>query len=183
MVVARASGGGFDRRRGGRGRRGADREVVGPLVVTARLSSRRTSSTTITLSLETPGGATSARDTDFVVASLPEITIPSGMMETTGTVVLAAVDDSFFEGVETIAVTGFAGSLTVTGVALDLVDNDDRPTLRLTPDGARSITEGSSDTIQVALQWFGGATLEDDLALELSASSSSGVFRRICGQN
>ena len=64
------------------------------IVVTARLSSRRTSSTTITLSLETPGGATSARDTDFVVASLPEITIPSGMMETTGTVVLAAVDDS-----------------------------------------------------------------------------------------
>ena len=60
------------------------------ITVTATLSSVRTSETTITLSL---GGT--ARATDYTVQSLPEITIAIGQTQSTATVVLTAVDDSF----------------------------------------------------------------------------------------
>ena len=95
--------------------------------VTATLSSARTSATVVTLSL---GGT--ARSTDYAVQSLPTITIPANGTTASGTLIIAAVDDNFWETAETVEITGSAGSLTVTGAEIGIVDGESRPGLRMT---------------------------------------------------
>ena len=102
---------------------GSSRDVE----VTATLSSARTSATVVTLSL---GGT--ARSTDYAVQSLPTITIPANGTTASGTLIIAAVDDNFWETAETVEITGSAGSLTVTGAQIGIVDGESRPELRMT---------------------------------------------------
>ena len=69
--------------------------------VTATLSSARTSATEVTLSL-----SGTARSTDYAVQSLPTITIPANGTTASGTLIIAAVDDNFWELDESIEVSG-----------------------------------------------------------------------------
>ena len=101
--------------------------------------------------------------------SLPDITIPAGEEQNTGTLILSAVDDSFFEGTEEITVTGSAGALPVTGTSFDLSDNDAQPTLQLAL-SENTILEGGSKTIIATSLLVGGSTFEDDLELQLSST-------------
>ena len=117
------------------------------ITVTATLSSVRTSETTITLSL---GGT--ARATDYTVQSLPQITIAMGQTQSTATVVLTAVDDSFYEGPESLAVNGSASGLNVTAASVELQDNDTLPRLSVSGRQIQLTEGGASRTVTVEIR-------------------------------
>ena len=132
--------------------------------VTAALSATRATPTTITLSL---GGT--ARATDYTVQSLPSITIPARSTVAQETLVLAPVDDGFFEQTETIAVNGAADGLTVNGTAFDLQDNDEQPDLAVAVPELTRLDEGEEKDITFTVRLHDGGLLEDPVAVSISA--------------
>ena len=134
------------------------------ITLTARVSPPQTTDTTVTLSL---GGT--ARATDYNVAgSLPTITIEANRSQGVATLVLSPVDDSFFEGGETIVVNGSATGLDVAGVSVDLNDNEQQPAVSLTSQGLIILTEGESVSAELALV-LEGAVFEDDQEFTIDA--------------
>ena len=144
------------------------------IAVTATLSTAQTSTTTITLSLA--GTAVGGAGKDYTVPdALPTITISTGQTAGSTTLVISPVDDTFWEGDETIEVNGSAGSLTVTGATLTLTDDEERPELVLSPNrlfGAVNEDYGTiSQNIRVLLR--GSATLDYDLSLTISVDEDA----------
>ncbi len=140
------------------------------VTVTATLSAARSANTVVDLTL---GGT--AKSTDYgIVGSLPDITIPDGQTVGTADVTLSPVDDSFFEGEETIGIGGTVAGLTVSGVNVPLADNEQPPTLQLQlsheyePGKFRLFSsstiwdEGDEATIRIAVLLSGGSVFEED---------------------
>ena len=154
-----------------------DNAVATEVTVTATLSSMRTSSTVITLSL----AGTATRGTDYLVSStLPRITIAANQTEASVIVVFTPVDDTFWEGGESIEVNGQAGSsVAVQGATLPLGDNENRPSISLfwSPSYTFSdlrIPEESATPVSYTLhaELSSGATLETDTPITLSLETN-----------
>ena len=139
------------------------------VAVTATLSGSRGSATTITLSL---GGT--AQPSDYTVLSLPDIEIAAG--DTTGdaTLILAPVDDNFWEIPETVEVTGSADGLMVTGASFRIDDNETEPTLTIAPSDT-SFREGESATNVTIAIGLDGALLETDLVGQVDLQYHGGL--------
>ena len=142
------------------------------IAVKATLSTSRSSATTITLSLG--GTATEGESKDYTVNPdpLPTITIPANTTTGNTTLVVSPVDDTIYEGDETIEVNGSAGSLTVTGASLNLTDNDEAPSISIvviSPSyNPRLYAEqATSQEMVFEARLEGGTTLEEDLDITL----------------
>ena len=124
-------------------------ENAGDAEITASFSSADTSEisglTTVTLSFA-DGTAASGAGNDYtapaagseITVDIPANTVSSAATSLSG---LALINDTVAEAEETIAVSGTAGSHTVTGTNLTVVDDDSVVTLTLTP---AKLTEGSN---------------------------------------
>ena len=113
---------------------------------------------TVTVSVgDDADGATSG--TDYTAVSDFTITIAAGKSSGTGTFTLTPVDDTLFEGDETITVAGASTGLTVSGASVTLTD-DDQPTLTLTADPA-SVAENAGATQVTITASTGGVTFAD----------------------
>ncbi|MCY3672340.1 MAG: hypothetical protein OXH14_14860 [Alphaproteobacteria bacterium] len=125
--------------------------------VTATLDSTRTEETVIKLSF---GGA--AKSTDYKVVSAPDITIAAGSMTGTANLTLAAVDDNYFEGAETLSINGAASGVEVTGLDISIADNNTAPELDVsTTPSIISIEEGQSADILITVRLVGGSRFEE----------------------
>ncbi len=141
------------------------------VVVTATLSTARTSETSVTLSL-----AGTARNSDYSVApsTLPTITIAAGSTTGTANLVVSVVDDAHYEGTETLYIGGAAGDLEVSGATVNVGDNDSAPTLVMTTVSI-SLAEGGSGQATVAIRLSTGGTFEEDVTVSLVEAERSSV--------
>ena len=104
--------------------------------------------------------------------------IPSGQTTASGTFVVSLVDDTLWEGEETIEVNGSAGSLTVTGASLALEDNDRVSAINLTYAGGLlgdrlfEETEGLQ-TAELRATLVGPSTFSQDTTVTLSFAGSA----------
>ena len=151
------------------------------IAVTATLSAMRTSATTITLTLG--GTAVGGAGKDYTTpAPLPTITIPANTMTGNTNLSVSPVDDTIYEGDETITVTGSAGGLTVTGADLTLQDDETRPQIRLradlgVPQAIIHFSENGGTqyvTIYAILQ--GDATLPQDTEITFTLTREGTLF-------
>ena len=147
----------------------------------------------------TVGSGTAEAGTDFTAVDDFMLTIAAGDTSGTASFTLAPVDDALGEGNETVTVTGSAtGGLTVTGTAVEIVDNDTAPTaVTLTAEPA-NVNEGAGTArVAVTATLDGGAlgegtvvtvtvgsgtaeagtdfTMIDDFALTITAGDTSGT--------
>ena len=122
-----------------------------------------------TISLTFGGSATA--DSDYTVTP-SSITLPAGA--TSGTAVVAPLDDTIAEGDETILITASLGDAEIGAVELALADDDaDLLAFSLTVDPA-TIAEGETATVTVDT---GGATFdaEQTITLTLGGSATEGA--------
>ena len=98
------------------------------VTVTATLSAPRSGPTVVTLSL---GGTASDPDDYQVLGSLPSITIQSGQTTSTAQVIVSLVDDTLYEGDETIALGGSSGGAAVVPSSITVRDDETQPTITL----------------------------------------------------
>ena len=142
------------------------------IAVTATLSATRSSATTVTLSLA--GTATRGAGKDYTTPQnpLPTITIPANATTGNTTLIISPVDDTFWEGDETIEVNGSAGGLTVTGATLTLTDNDEAPSIQLvfishSNNPSVFAEQATSVNVEFEARLEGGTTLEEDIDITL----------------
>ena len=134
------------------------------VTVTATLATASSSNTVVDLSL-----SGSTKSSDYTVVTLPDITIPSGETTASASLTLSPVDDIFYEGEETVTIGGSASGFSVTGVDVPFLDNDARPTLRVTfrKTGSTSnwvyVEEGDSVNIEGTVTLVGGSRFESDV--------------------
>ena len=142
------------------------------VAVTATLSATRAGPTTVALSLG--GTATAPGDYTVLPSPLPSITIPAGDTAHAATLIVSTVDDTIYEGAESIEVSGSAGGLTVTGASLTLEDNDQAPEIRIAYQFTRlhEDTPGPQTT-RLEATLHGGATLPEDTIIRLSLSGAA----------
>ncbi|MYD00840.1 MAG: hypothetical protein F4X06_00635, partial [Gammaproteobacteria bacterium] len=139
--------------------------------VTATLASTRTVDTVIKLSF---GGV--AKSTDYKVVSKPDIAIAAGSMTGTANLTLAAVDDSYFEGAETLSINGAASGVEVTGLDISIADNDTAPKLDVsTTPSIVSIEEGQSANILITVRLVGGSSFEESQKVGFSWASDNAI--------
>ena len=92
------------------------------VTVTATASAAVAANTPVTVSI---GGGSATKGTDYTSVASLEIEIPAGGTTGTGAFKLTPVDDTEIEGKETIAVSGSASGLSVTGTTLTLTDKEE----------------------------------------------------------
>ena len=92
------------------------------VTVTATASSAVAANTPVTVSI---GGGTATSGTDYTAAASLALEIPAGGTTGTGAFKLTPIDDTEIEGKETIAVSGSASGLSVTGTTLTLTDKEE----------------------------------------------------------
>ena len=97
----------------------------------------------------TVAGGTATAGTDFAVVSGFTLTIATGESSGTGTFTLKPVDDAVSEGDETVAVSGTATGLTVSGAEVTIGDDEAAPTVTLAL-GATEIGENGGSTAVTA---------------------------------
>ena len=138
----------------------------------------RTEDTTVTLSLSDQ----SATMTDDYTASLAEtaLTIPAGQFFAETTLTVTPIQDTLYEGDETLLVTGQNSTpgLTVNSLRLVLKDDDPAPTvIRLSVDPG-SIDEGESSVLGTVTATLDGAsTLLYDVNVTVTVTSSDANTR------
>ena len=98
------------------------------VTVTATLSAPRSGPTVVTLSA---AGTAIDPDDYQVLGSLPSVTIPTGQTENTATLVFSLVDDTLYEGDETIALGGSSGGAAVVPSFITVRDDETQPTITL----------------------------------------------------
>ncbi len=146
------------------------------ITVTATLSTQSSTATSIVLSLS----ELTATSADYQLhGSLPTILIPAGDSSATGEITLTAVDDSYFEGPQTLSVGGSGTGVTVNAVSLSIQDNDDRPTLGLSI-SPREAREGESVDMTFSVTLSGGDPLEQDLDLTISINDPTSEWTVAC---
>ena len=142
------------------------------ITVTATLSGQRSLArdTRVQLALE---GGSAAADEDYEPATAV-LTIPAGQMNATATLTLTPVDDTVWEGDETVTISGTAGDLSVTPAEVTITDDDAAPTgvtLTLAP---AVIGEAAGETdLTVTATLTGGDSSIVDTEIELSVEGVS----------
>ena len=146
--------------------------------VTATLSASRSASTVVTLSLggeARPGGPGVG---DYTVSpASPVITIPSGETESSVTLVVNPVDDTYWEQDEEITVDGSASGVTVTGDFFVIADDEQAPGLEIGFDsGFHRLRPGRSFTDTVALRLTGDSTFESAETVTVDVEGASEYY-------
>ena len=142
------------------------------ITVTATLSGQRSLArdTRVQLALE---GGSAAADEDYEPATAL-LTIPAGQMSASATLTLAPVDDTVWEGNETVTIAGTAGGLSVTPAEVTITDDDAAPTgvtLTLAP---AVIGEAAGETeLTVTATLTGGDARIADTEIALSVEGVS----------
>ena len=133
------------------------------VMVTATLSSTRTSPTTVSLNYS--GTAPSSY---YTAAGTPSITIAAGLTTGTTTVTIAPNDNDTHGGNKSIIIGGRSGTLQVKpAIGFDISDNEEAPSVSLTaaPD---SITEDAGATNVRLTAELTGALLESAATVNVS---------------
>ncbi len=145
------------------------------VTVTASIASGRSADLIIDLSL---GGTAKSSDYE-VVGSLPAITITAGQTTGTGDVTLSAMDDSFFEGPETLRVEGTIRGQPqdeVASVDITIADNDSAPQLNVTVDPPnRLIQEGARQQFDIVVSLIGGGRFEESETITVSLADDNQI--------
>ena len=142
------------------------------ITVTAALNGQRSLArdTRVQLALE---GGTATADDDYEPATAL-LTIPAGRMSASATLTLTPVDDTVWEGDETVTIAGSAGGLSVTPAELTITDDDAAPTgvtLTLAP---AVIGEAAGETdLTVTATLTGGDARIADTEIRLSVEGVS----------
>ena len=142
------------------------------ITVTATLNGQRSLArdTRVQLALE---DGSAAADDDYEPATA-RLTIPAGQMNATATLTLTPVDDTVWEGDETVTIAGTAGDLSVTPAEVTITDDDTAPTgvtLTLAP---TVIGEGAGETeLTVTATLTGGDSRIADTEIALSVEGVS----------
>ena len=142
------------------------------ITVTATLNGQRSLArdTRVELALE---DGSAAADDDYEPATAL-LTIPAGQMSASATLTLTPVDDTVWEGDETVTIAGSAGDLSVTPAEVTITDDDAAPTgvtLTLAP---AVVGEAAGETgLTVTATLTGGDARIADTEIELSVEGVS----------
>ena len=142
------------------------------ITVTATLNGQRSLArdTRVELALE---GGTAAADEDYEPATAL-LTIPAGQMRAGATLTLTPVDDSVWEGDETLTISGTAGDLSVTPAELTITDDDAAPTGVTLTLASAVIGEAAGETdLEVTATLTGGDARIADTEIALSVEGVS----------
>ncbi len=137
------------------------------VTVTATLSAPRTGPTVVTLSV---GGTAIDPDDYQVLGSLPSVTIPTGQTQNTATLVFSLVDDTLYEGDETIAVGGSSGGAAIVPSVITVRDDETQPTITLAVNDIVHLSEASpaaTSLSTVTATLLGGSTFSRDTTFTL----------------
>ena len=149
-------------------------EAAGPATVTATLAA--VSGLPVTVNLAFSGSATL---TDDYTRSGTSITIPAG--QTTGSITLTAVQDTLYEGNETIVVdisTVSGGTETGTQqVTATITDDDPAPGVRLSLTGSPLAEAAGQATVTATLSAVSGLPVTVNLAYSGSATLTDDYTR------
>ena len=144
------------------------------VTVTATLSAPRTGPTVVTLSA---AGTAIDPDDYQVLGSLPSVTIATGQTQNTATLVFSLVDDTLYEGDETIALGGSSGGAAVVPSFITVRDDDTQPTITLAQTATSSFLWEASpaDTISstVTATLLGVSTFARDTTFTLDVGRGS----------
>ena len=133
------------------------------VMVTAMLSSTRTSPTTVSLNYS--GTAPSSY---YTAAGTPSITIAAGLTTGTTTVTIAPNDNDTHGGNKSIIVGGRSGTLQVKpAIGFNISDNEAEPSVELSLDPS-SITEAAGATNVRVTAELDGALLESSATVKLT---------------
>ena len=141
------------------------------VTVTATLSAAQTGPTVVTLSA---AGTAIDPDDYQVLGSLPSVTIPSGQTEKTATLVLSLVDDTLYEGDESIELGGSSGGVTVVPGSITVRDDETQPTITLAVNDVADLSEASpaaTSLSTVTATLLGGSTFSRDTTFTLDFRS------------
>ena len=132
-----------------------------------------TSATEVTV---TVSGGTATAGSDFAAVTDLALTIAMGESSGTGTFTLQPVNDAVSEGAETVAVSGTASGLTVTGAAVTIGDDEALPTVTLAL-GSTTIGEnGGSTAVTASLDHGSSAETTITVSVTPVAPATSGDY-------
>ena len=138
-----------------------------------------TEDTNVTVSI---ADDTAVSGSDFGAVSDFNVTIPAGSLSGSGTFSLSVVDDTVFEGPETLSVSGNSSGLTVSpsSITITIQENDLRPTqIVLTSNPSSSNENSGTTTINISAKFpDGSAVLPVDTNVSVSVlggTAASGV--------
>ena len=134
-----------------------------------------TTDTNVTVSV---ANGTAVSGDDFDVVSDFNVTIPAGNLTGSGNFSLSVVDDSIFEGSETLSVGGSSAGLTVnpSSVTVTIQDNDVKPTQIVLTSDPTSVNENSSaTTVNVSAAFSGSIALTEDVNVTVSVANGTAV--------
>ena len=147
------------------------------LTVTAMLQGggSRTSATDVSLTVD---GVTATAGEDFTAQTGLTLTIPSGRLSHTADLTLTPLDDNVAEGTEQLAVRGSNSEpgLPVSGVRIDLLDNDDAPTsitLSLDRDTVAENEGAQRLTVTAMLEGSSRRTVDTSVRLTLAGKTAT----------
>ena len=118
-------------------------------------------------------GGTATAGTDFATVADVEVTIPAGANSGSATFTLSPMPDAFVEGDETIELSGAADELAVTGTAVTVADDDERPAVELSVDPAR-VDEGAAATpVTVTAAFTNASTFAEDRVVTVTVNGGA----------
>ena len=153
-------------------------ENSGTSTVTARLSLASSATTTVTVSATAVSPAVGG---DFTLSMNTTLTITAGQTSSTGTVTIAANDNTVDTPGKTVRVSGTASnSARVTGpsdVTLTIIDEDDPPTVTLELMPTSIDENGGSTTVTARLNRTSSETTTVTISAMAVSPAVSGDFR------
>ena len=116
---------------------------------------------------------------DYASVSGFTITIAAGAASASGSFTLTPVDDSLDEDNETINVTGASGTLTVSGTAVTITDDDDTPavSLSLTPATIGESGATNASTVTASLDGASSWAVTVTVSAAPGPDTASGDYR------
>ena len=118
-------------------------------------------------------GGTATPGSDFTTVADVEVTIPAGANSGSATFTLAPMPDALVEGDETIELSGAADELAVTGTAVTVADDDERPAVELSVDPAR-VDEGAAATpVTVTAAFTNASTFAEDRVVTVTVNGGA----------
>ena len=147
-------------------------EASALVTVIATLDAFTTTGVRISLSL----GGTAAPE-DYTAAGTLAVEIPAGRKTGTSVLTFLPVDDALVEGPETIAISGAAAGLTVTGAEITLLDNDQEVTSAELTLSDEEIAEGEGPSpITVTATLDAVTSLDLRITLSLGGEASAADY-------
>ena len=143
-----------------------------PVTVTAAFTSASVFSEDRVVTVSVNGGAAMPGE-DYAAVSDFDITIAAGETSGTGTFTLTPMDDAVVEADETIELSGAAEGLAVTGTALTVADDDERPAVELSVDPA-TVEEGASATpVTVTAAFTNASVFSEDRSVTVTVGGGA----------